>query len=126
MFDHLRGMMVVIGELVSNLPYSRFRMYRVGFMALGIGATLVVLAGLRVRLPRTPAGVYLGSFLALLFIWPYEAALAYTSRITLSGDDFSQAYGRAGGLSAPDSTGRVDTLHNAHARALMKRYARPF
>ncbi|HVF39492.1 MAG TPA: hypothetical protein VM939_06280 [Gemmatimonadaceae bacterium] len=168
---HLRGMLLTIGELVSNLPLSRFRDYRTGFLALGIAATLVLLAGLRIRLARTPAGVYLISFLTLLFLWPYEAvrlwmpiiplliawvataprryranrawtwlgrayvawfivtglaALAYTSRITLSGDNFANVYGRAGGLSHPDSLGRIDTLHNANAMRLMKRYGRPF
>ncbi len=55
------------------------------------------------------------------------AALAYTSRITLSGKDFPKVYGKAGGMSIPDlRTGRVDTLHNRRAGELMKRYGNPF
>lgn len=55
------------------------------------------------------------------------AAIAYTTRITFSGNNFSKVYGKAGGMSSPNRmTGRIDTLHNQRARELHKRYANPF
>ena len=60
------------------------------------------------------------------FVFAGLAALAYTTRITLSGPDFSRVYGKGGGMSLPDRKGRVDELHNRRARALLKRFDNPF
>jgi hypothetical protein len=55
------------------------------------------------------------------------AALAYTTRVTLSGSRFSKVYGRAGGMSVPNKkTGMIDTVYDRHALLMMKRYGNPF
>ena len=55
------------------------------------------------------------------------AALAYTTRITLSGENFSKVYGKGAGMSLPDpKTGAVNEEHNRRALALKKRYGNPF
>jgi hypothetical protein len=172
MWGQVLGHLRTIGSVVVNLPWTQFQPYRWDFILAGLVAVVWNLSTVRLRRPRTPAAVYLVSFLALLVLWPYSAqrlwlpivplligylesasfrftpgrkwkafvrlyvawfvfaglgALAYTTRITLSGKDFSKVYGKAGGMSFPDrTTGRVDTLHNHRARELLKRYGNPF
>lgn len=172
MFAHVLGLLLSIGEVVVNVPSTQFRPYRLAFLSAGLVAVVWIFSTMRLRQPRTPAAVYLVSFLVLLVLWPYNAlrlwlpivplligymesasfrftpgrkweifvrlyvawfafagigALAYTTRITLSGKDFPKVYGKRGGMSYPNpKTGRVDTLHNRRARELMKRYGNPF
>lgn len=172
MWNHVQGLLWTIGAVVVNVPWTQFSPYRPAFLFAGLVAVVWIFSTVRLRLPRTPAAVYLVSFLALLVLWPYNAlrlwlpivplligyaesasfrftpgrkwkvfvrlyvawfafagmsALAYTTRITLSGKNFSKVYGKAGGMSFPNKrTGRVDTLHNHRAHELMKRYGNPF
>jgi len=169
---HARGFMWTFGEVVVNLPWTQFRPYRMAFLWIGLVVILGVLGAVRLQRPRTPAAIYLVSFIAVLALWPYTAlrlwlpivplligfaesatlrftpgtkwalfsrlyvvwfvvtglgAMAYTTRISLSGNNFSNVYGRAGGMSFPDPmTGRIDTLHNQRALELLERYANPF
>ncbi len=58
------------------------------------------------------------------FILTGAAALAYTTRISLSGRDFSSVYGVAGGLSTPTQPGGPNAGYDEHARELMRRYGR--
>jgi hypothetical protein len=172
MWNHVQGLLWTIGSVVVNVPWTQFSPYRPAFLFAGLVAVVWIFSTVRLRLPRTPAAVYLVSFLVLLVLWPYDAlrlwlpivplligyaesasfrftpgrkwkvfvrlyvawfafaglgALAYTTRITFSGKDFSKVYGKAGGMSFPDHrTGRIDTLHNHRAHELMKRYGNPF
>jgi hypothetical protein len=172
MWRHVQGLLWTIGALVINLPWTQFQPYRSAFLFAGLVAVVWIFSTVRFRLPRTPAAVYLVSFLVLLVLWPYNAqrlwlpivplligyaerasfrftpgrkwrlfvrayvawfafaglgALAYTTRITFSGNDFSKVYGKAGGMSFPDPrTGKIDTLHNHRARELQRRYGNPF
>jgi hypothetical protein len=164
--------METLGAVFLNIPWTQFRAYSTWWTVAGLAGVALILTAVRVKLPRTPAGVYLMSFIAILLLWPYTtlrlwmpiipliigylgsaqlrfkagigwrcfmivyvawfaiaglAALAYTTRITLSGDDFAKLYGQAGGMSAPDrATGRIDTLHNRRVLDLMNRYGNPF
>ena len=161
-----------LGSLVTNLPSWKFNRYDTWFIFAGLLGTLVALGAFRFRWPRTPAGIYLASSIAILIVWPYNsirlwlpvvplliayiltvdlrftpgvkwrvftraylvgfvvtglATLAYTTRITFSGKNFPNVYGLNGGMSAPDpTTGRVDSVHNARAKALIERYGRRF
>ena len=168
----VQGMLLPIGELTINVPFTRFPAYRPAFIVAGLGTRVWIVGSLRIRLPRTPAGIYMVSFFLLLVLWPYNVlrlwlpivpllignlegasprfergprwklftrsylawytfaaacALGYTTSITLSGKNFPNVYGQAGGMSAPDpTTGKIDVLHDQRARELMKRYGNPF
>lgn len=56
------------------------------------------------------------------FVFAGLGALAFTSRISLAGDDFSKVYGHKGGLSTPPPGVSPNEGHNRRARELMRRY----
>lgn len=136
-----------IGEIVLNLPYSRFRSFARLYQILGVATV-----GLAVKMIRPPFGmnaqrVCLLSYLVLIALWPSPAprlfipiiplaaaeaveafarmprpkwvrltvgsyalwffltgaaALAYTTRISFSGSNFTHVYGKNGGMPDPD------------------------
>jgi len=69
----IQGMLWTIGELTINVPWTRFRAYRPAFVVAGLTTVVFIAGAVRIRLPRTPAGIYLVSFLVLLLLWPYSA-----------------------------------------------------
>ncbi len=136
-----------IGEIVLNLPYSRFRSF--GWLYLISGIATVALAAKVIRRPfqLNAQRVCLISYLLLLALWPSPAprlwmpiiplialevaqaftrvprpkwlrvtagayaawfsitgiaALAYTTRISFSGSNFTRVYGKNGGMPDPD------------------------
>jgi hypothetical protein len=136
-----------IGEIVVNLPFSRFRTFGwayaiVGFVTVALGAGAV-----RRPFALNAQRACLVSYLLLIAIWPSPAprlfipiiplaaaeatelffrkerprwvslaagtfgvwfaltgaaALAYTTRISLSGSNFTRVYGKNGGMPDPD------------------------
>lgn len=166
------GFVERIGEVAVNLPATQLRWLRWEFVAVGLAAITWFATRVQLRIPRSPASIYLITFLLLLFLWPYNAsrlwlpivplligyaeraslkfepgrkwlrfvkvyrawfvftgllALAYTTRITLSGPDFSNVYGKQGGMAIPDPrTGAINEFHNARVRVLKKRFDNPF
>jgi hypothetical protein len=164
------GMLSGFGQLVINLPLSRFHSLGPVFAGTGVLA-LVALVLARKRPAHVDlADVYLLFYLAILTVWPYDSprlwmpiapliaahvvsaldrarnsravrgltaayaswfaltgivALAYTTRISLSGDDFAQLYGRNGGMAtaAVETRGPEETQkYNARADTILKRY----
>lgn len=172
------GMLTGLGELIINLPLSRFHSLRPVFAGAGLLAFITLVLARTRPAHLNLAAVYLLFYLAILAVWPYDSprlwmpivpliaaqvvstldrlrtirhvrlfvamyagwfaltgllALAYTSRISLSGDDFPRLYGRSGGMA----TAAVQTLspeakqkYNARADTILNRYgggrARPF
>jgi hypothetical protein len=132
------------GEIVLNLPYSRFRAFGPGFVAAGIISLVTLAIALRkLPGPLNPARLYLLTYALIVAVWPNPtprlwmpivplliaeigllisrfppvrwksrligvyavwfaatgiAALAYTSRISFSGQNFAKVYGRKGGM----------------------------
>lgn len=137
-----------LGTVIWILGAVRLRPPRTpGSIYLASFITLLVLwpyTGLRLWLPIVPLLIgYMESasfrftpgrkwkmFVRAYVAWFAVAglgALAYTTRITLSGENFPNVYGRAGGMSFPDwTTGRIDTLHNQRALQLLERYGSRF
>jgi len=164
------GMLNGLGQLIINLPFSRFHALGPVFAATGL-ISLVLLVLARRRPARLElADIYLASYLAILALWPYDSprlwmpiaplivahvvstldrargnrlvrfllpvyaawfaltgmlALAYTSRISLSGDDFDRLYGTNGGMA----TAALHTVspteiqrYNAQADTILSRY----
>ena len=69
----VQGMLWTIGALAINVPLTRFSAYRPAFLIAGFTIVAWISSTVRIRLPRTPAGIYLLSFLFVLLIWPYNA-----------------------------------------------------
>ena len=62
-----------IGELIVNLPYSRFRSLRLLYILFGAVGTAVFLVRMRpVRVPG-PVGVYTIGYLLVLLLWPFPS-----------------------------------------------------
>jgi hypothetical protein len=160
------------GEVVLNLPFSRFRQLGEIFTAAGAAAALVVLLLMRGSGRLTPSRVYMLMYVVVLAVWPRPsprlwmpiiplvigeiasaigrlpkarwttalvgtycawlvltgiAALAFTSRITFSGDEFATVYGLNGGMaspgvSAPDSTLVHFRRYDEEAKKVIARY----
>ena len=160
------------GEIVLNLPFSRFRQSGGIFAAAGVTSALVVLLLMRGWGRPTPARLYMMTYVIVLAVWPNPsprlwmpiipliigeiasaigrlpkarwttalvgtycawfaltgiAALAYTSRITFSGDDFATAYGRNGGMASPgvsehDPRWLHIKLYTEEAKKVLARY----
>lgn len=164
------GMLNGLGQIVVNLPLSRFHSLGPLFAAAGFVA-LVLLVLTRERPARLRlVDIYLGCYLAVLAFWPYDsprlwmpiaplivahviaaldrarekpamkvfipvyaawfaltglAALAYTTRISLSGENFSRVYGTDGGMA----TSALHTVspkeirrYNSQADTVLNRY----
>jgi hypothetical protein len=164
------GILSGIGQMVVNLPLSRFHSLNPFFAAAGFVA-LVLLVLARERPARLKVvDIYLGFYLAVLALWPYDsprlwmpiaplvaahviaacdrarerramrlfipvyaawfaltglAALAYTTRISLSGENFSRVYGTDGGMA----TSALHTVspkeirrYNSQADTVLNRY----
>ena len=79
------------------------------------------------RRPKTRwAAALVGTYCAWVVLTGV-AALAYTSRITFSKDDFATVYGRNGGMASPsisiqDSTSLHRKLYNEEAKKIIARY----
>lgn len=72
-YYHLQGFTWIFGEVVANLPGTKFRNYRLWFLGVGVIVIVWTLIKVRFRAPRTPAGIYLLAFIVLLLVWPYNA-----------------------------------------------------
>lgn len=166
------GMLSGLGQLIINLPLSRFHALGPVFAGTGL-LTLVALVLARKRpVHMGLADVYLLFYLAILAFWPYDSprlwmpitpliaahvvstldrvrnsragralvtvyagwfaltgivALAYTTRISLSGDDFARVYGRSGGMASAmvQTLGpKEKQIYNARADTILDRYGR--
>ncbi|HYN80869.1 MAG TPA: hypothetical protein VES88_05155 [Gemmatimonadaceae bacterium] len=168
--DRLYGMLTGFGELIINLPLSRFHALQPVFAAAGLVALVALMLARQKPSRLDLAGVYLIFYLAILALWPYDSprlwmpiaplivahvvstlarapksravrlfvpvyaawvaltgivALAYTSRISLSGGNFGRLYGTDGGMA----TAALHTLgpaekqkYNARADSILSRY----
>ncbi|MEO7685258.1 MAG: hypothetical protein ABIU86_15115 [Gemmatimonadaceae bacterium] len=166
------GMLAGLGQMIVNLPLSRFHSLAPAFAAAGLAAMVLLVLGRRKPGRLTITGIYLGFYLGVLAFWPYDsprlwmpvtpliaahvvitldrarnksamrllvplyaawfaltgiAALAYTTRISLSGSEFPRLYGTDGGMA---TTG-LHTMgpkemrrYNAQADTLLHRYRR--
>lgn len=165
---HGTSHLATVGELVVNLPSTKFRGLSTVFVTLGIASVVGTFAFARLTRKLAPADVYIGSFVFLLIAWPHSAsrlwmpiiplligyvvrlilrwkperwslnlvrvyiagfvlaglaAIAFTTRTSLAGNNFSQVYGNAGGLSNLPKPGETrNELYNGQARELMRRY----
>jgi hypothetical protein len=164
------GMLNGLGQMVVNLPLSRFHSLGPLFAAAGFVALVLLVIGRERPARLRLVDIYLGFYLAVLAVWPYDsprlwmpiapliaahviaaldrargkpairlfipayavwfcltglAALAYTSRISLSGSNFSRVYGTDGGMA----TTALHTVspkeiqrYNAQADTVINRY----
>lgn len=164
------GILTGLGQLIVNLPLSRF--HSVAPVFAGAGALALVLLVLARARPADVylVDIYLTFYLAVLAFWPYDSprlwmpiaplvaahvvsalyrarhiatvrilipvyatwfavtgmlALAYTTRISLSHENFARLYGTDGGMA----TAALQTLspqqihsYNAQADTLIDRY----
>jgi hypothetical protein len=69
--------------------------------------------------PRSPRVQLAVAAWAFLYIGFGAAALAYTTRISWSGENFRSRYGFNGGLAA---VGHHDPIHDSYARMIIKRF----
>jgi len=160
------------GELIVNLPFSRFKSLKPVFFVVGaISASVLLYAARKPRRLSAPA-IYLVSYLVMLACWPHDsprlwmpiiplligevgstlrrlmkggaptflvysylawfvltgvAALVYTTRISLSKEEFFKLYGNNGGMASPGAPGRPPNpedvrRYNEAARELLIRY----
>ena len=159
-----------LGQMVVNLPFSRFHGLAPVFAAAGLVTLVLLVVGREKPARLRLVDVYLGFYLAVLAVWPYDsprlwmpiapliaahvvtalyrarekpamrllvrlyaawfaatgiAALAYTTRISFSGDNFSRVYGTDGGRA----TAALKTLgpkeiegYNARVDTVFGRY----
>jgi len=155
-----------LGELTGNVPTSQFDALKHLYPWIGAIAVTVALRRGNSDRALSPIGVYLASYIGLLFLWPHYstrlwmpvlpllfacatagahhlaskptaavalrayvgwfcltglAALAYTTRISLSGDRFPERYGTAGGLATPGFE-HENPGYSGEARRLLNRY----
>ncbi len=167
----ITGTLGSLGELVLNLPLSRFHNLKPIFVAAGVIAGPGLLFALRRSVHWTPVRVYLLSYVTILVFWPYDSprlwmpitpllvallvtivarylwtppirpfivayaawfalagliAIAYTTRISLSGEEFARLYGRNGGMASGNqegpATGQTMSPYNALADSILRRY----
>lgn len=166
------GILGGIGQLVINLPYSRFHSLGPVFAATGLVSVVGMVVARRRPARVNLVDIYLMSYLAVLAFWPYDsprlwmpiaplmaahmvsaldraqgnrrvrifiplyaawfaltgiAALAYTTRISLSGSEFPRLYGTDGGMAttALHTMGPKEMLrYNAQADTLLHRFGR--
>jgi MFS family permease len=163
------------GEIVLNLPFSRFREMQLGFVAVGIASLIALgIAVRKVRRPLTPVRLYLLTYGLVIAVWPNPSprlwmpviplliaeigllvsrlpnmrwktalvgaysvwfaltgitAIAYTTRISLSGANFQKVYGRNGGMPTAEvdpsnpNWGHIQ-YYKAEARRMIERYDR--
>ncbi len=162
-----------LGEIVVNLPFSRFRDWRLGFAIAGAISFVAVAIGFRrARAPLNPTRLYLLTYGLVIAVWPNPsprlwmpvipllvaeigllisrlpnmrwktelvaayaawfamtgiAALAYTSRISWSGANFQNVYGRNGGMpttevDASDPNWGHIQYYKAEATKMIERY----
>jgi len=161
-----------LGEIVLNVPFSRFRSRRLLFAMVGIVAAAILAASVRRPGRLTTERLYVLIYFAALSLWPNPsprlwmpviplliaevilavdrlprtrlrtvavgayagwfaltglAALAYTTRISFSGDQFSKVYGKSGGLANPEITADDPAwehikLYRIEAARVMSRY----
>jgi len=164
------GMLNGVGQMIVNLPLSRFHGLAPVFAVAGLVSLVLLVLGREKPSRLRLVDVYLGFYLAVLAVWPYDsprlwmpiapliaahvaaalyrarekpamrlllrlyaawfaatgiAALAYTTRISFSGDNFSRLYGTDGGRA----TAALKTLgpkeiqrYNARADTVLSRY----
>ena len=67
------GFLWTIGELTINIPWTRLPSYQQVFALTGLATLVAIAVMVRIKMPRTPAGIYLLSFLVVLAAWPYNA-----------------------------------------------------
>ena len=82
-YYHLQGFTWIFGEVVANLPGTKFRSYQLWFLVIGAIVIGWILVKTRYRFPRTPAGIYLAAFITLLLVWPYNALRLWAPVIPL-------------------------------------------
>lgn len=167
----LTGTFASIGELILNIPRSRFHSLKPIFVATGVVSILGLVVTLSRPVRPTPVSIYLLSYIAILVFWPYDSprlwmpitpllvahvvstlarysrtpvmrqlimvysawfalaglgAIAYTTRISLSRDEFARLYGRNGGMATENQEGpttpEMQSRYNALADAVLRRY----
>jgi hypothetical protein len=164
------GMLTGFGQLIVNVPLSRFHGLAPVFAASGLLAASLLILAREHPLRFQIADIYLAFYLMVLAFWPYDSprlwmpvasliaahvvtaiarvrnnntsrvlvrlyavwftltgivALVYTTRISLSGENFARRYGRNGGMA----TAALHTLspqqiesYNAQADTILDRY----
>lgn len=60
-----------LGELVVNLPHSKFHGLWIVFLIVGMISAAALWVGIRARRPLGPVGVYALFYLGILLFWPY-------------------------------------------------------
>jgi hypothetical protein len=164
------GMLTSFGQLIVNLPLSRFHFLAPVFAATGLVALVLLIVARERPLRVHLVDIYLACYLAILAFWPYDSprlwmpitpliaahvvsafararnialarilipvyagwfaltgilALAYTTRISLSAENFAALYGTNGGMaSAALQTLSREQIqnYNAQADSLLERY----
>ena len=61
------------GEMISNVPYSRFKQLQVLYLLIGALSAAFLLFRFRPARALGPVGLYTLSYLAILFFWPYPS-----------------------------------------------------
>lgn len=162
-----------LGEIAVNLPFARFRDWRLAFGIVGAISVIALVIGFsRVRPRLNVPRLYLLTYCLVIAVWPnpsprlwmpviplmiaevgllisrlpktrwktqlvgaYAAwfaltgvvALAYTTRISLSGADFEKVYGRNGGMPTAEvdpsdpNWGHIQ-YYKTQARKMIQRY----
>jgi len=70
----LIGMLRSLGEVVVNLPFSRFKQLKSVYLIVGIFAAAGLVTLMPRRISATPTSVYLVSYLTILFAWPHDSS----------------------------------------------------
>lgn len=82
-WQHLAGVVEIVGETVLNIPMSKLRAFQTWFLVPGLAAILCMTRMRRIEWPRTPVAVYLLTFLLVLLIWPYNTIRLWVPVIPL-------------------------------------------
>jgi hypothetical protein len=81
--QHAANLVVNTGELLINLPFFRFKAFGEYFFWAGTAILAMLVIGVKFERPKTPAGVYLLTFLAILVMWPYNSSRLWLPIIPL-------------------------------------------
>ncbi len=79
-----------VGEIVGNVPTSKVDGLKIVYPWVGAIAVILLLPRGLLSRSLTPVGVYTGSYLGLLFLWPH-----YTTRLWMPVLPLLIAYGTA-------------------------------
>jgi hypothetical protein len=73
LLDRVVGLFVGLGELVVNLPFSRFKSLKLVFFVVGVISALALIYARPLPRRLSPPAIYLATYLFMLACWPHDS-----------------------------------------------------